>query len=81
MTEVNWDKLNEDKRRDILWCASWNQAATLYSGKGNETDLRNIKEAARYLFDEMIKPYKAKKTPKGMTNIDSEITIEQNDER
>lgn len=77
MEETNWDKINADKRRDILWCAAWNQTAQYFTGHP-DASRETIKEMARFLFDEMYAVYKKKKVlPKGIVNLDNEIELPQ----
>jgi hypothetical protein len=78
MKDPNWEQINSEKRRDILWCAAWNQAATIWQGKGIETDPKIINKLAQELFNQMYAPYEKEwgnlvKGSKEMVNIDAEI--------
>ena len=61
-------KKNEDKDMDInfndvniriMWCAAWNQAATIFSGN-KDASITGIESLARKLFAGMLVPYQKK---------------------
>ena len=55
--EQKWEQINARKRKDICWVAAWNQAATIYQGKGMEPSLNLISSLANGLFSQMYAPY------------------------